>query len=108
MPTECLLVRLAADSNFGAFSKLGADIELLSIELESPSLCWFPLPEDQPVDHKGMVVLPSPFDRVYPANGQRLKVGWLSLPIQSIQSDRAGNSEARLGCISCVKLHFVV
>ena len=63
---EYLSARLAADRNFVAVSKLNAGVELLSVERESPSLCWFPFPEDQPVDHKRMVVLPSPLDGVDP------------------------------------------
>jgi len=79
--SECLSAHLAVDSNFGAFSRLDVDVELLSIEIESPSLCWSSLAEDQPVDHKRMVVLPSPLDGADRANSQTLKVGWLSLSI---------------------------
>jgi hypothetical protein len=80
---EGMLIRpFAVHRNFVA--KLDADVELLPVEREGLSLCWSPLPEDQPVDHKRMVVLPSPLDGVDPANCQRLKVGWLSLSIESI------------------------
>jgi len=45
---------------------LDAEVELLAVEPVGPSLSWSPLPEDQPVDHKRMVVLPSPLDGVDP------------------------------------------
>jgi hypothetical protein len=97
-----LPTRLAVDRNFGPFSNLGADVELLTLERESPSLWRFPLPEHQPIDQKRMVVLPSPLNRVDPA------IGWLSLSIQSIKSDRAGKSGTRFGCISGVYLYVIV
>ena len=58
-----LSTRLAVHRNFEPF-QLRSDVELFSVERESPSLCWLPLPEDQPIDHKRMVVLPSPLDSV--------------------------------------------
>lgn len=61
-----LSARLAIDRNFEPFSTLGAEVELLSVERESTSLCWSPLPEDQSIDHERMVVPPSPLDRVDP------------------------------------------
>ena len=39
---EYLFAHLAVDKNFVALCKFDKDVELLSIERESPSLCWFP------------------------------------------------------------------
>jgi len=60
-----LSVRLAVNGNLPFFN-LAADVQLLSVECEGPSLCRFPLSEDEPINNKRMVVLPSPLDRVDP------------------------------------------
>jgi hypothetical protein len=57
---ESSLTRFAVDRNFWAGSELDPYVEFLSVEVESPYLGWVPLPEDQPVHHKRMVILPSP------------------------------------------------
>lgn len=75
--------------------------------------------EDEPVDHKRVVILPGPLDRVdfrgtfksliKPTPGIEVKtmVGQLSLSIQSVQSDRAAKPGIS-GCIPGVYLHVVV
>jgi len=51
---------LAVDKNLAALCKVDEHVELFSEERERPSLGWLSLSDNQPVNHKGVVALPSP------------------------------------------------
>ena len=86
------------------------NVELLSGEGESPFVCWKAFSKDEPIDYKGMVVLPASVNSVDPRETTAIKpvLGSFSLAIRSVKSDGSGKSESRFGWISRVHFHVVV